>query len=61
MWIILFDTVLDDYSPIVWLHLIAEKCEVVGILHDLFATVKTQFNKTVKIVQSDNGTEFVCL
>lgn len=56
-----FLTGLGYYSRAVWLYLIAKKHEVAGVLKDFFAVVKTQFNKTIKVIRSDNGTKFVCL
>lgn len=44
-----------------WIYLLVEKREVADIMKKISVTVQTQFNKSVKIVRSDNGTEFICL
>ena len=53
-----FFTVVDDFSCAVWIFLLIDKTEVVQTLKNFFAMVETQFNKRIKIVRSDNGTEF---
>lgn len=53
-----FLTILDDYSRVVWIYLIAEETEIATIF---CAMIKTQFNQSIKNVRSDNGTEFLCL
>ncbi|CAH9112797.1 unnamed protein product [Cuscuta epithymum] len=56
-----FLTIVDDYSRAVWVFLMKEKSEVSRILKQFIMLVDRQFNKRVKIVRSDNGTEFQCL
>lgn len=53
-----FLTILDDYSRAVWVYLLVDKKEVPTTLFNFFSRVKRQFNKSIKIVRSDNGTEF---
>ncbi|XP_019087493.1 PREDICTED: uncharacterized protein LOC109127342 [Camelina sativa] len=45
----------------VWKDLLLEKSEVADVLKNFIAFVHRQFNKHVKIIRSDNGTEFICL
>ena len=58
---IYFLTVVDDYSCAVWIYLLNGKNEVACVLRKFIAMVKCQFEKNVKIVRSDNGSEFLCL
>lgn len=53
-----FLTLVDDNSRAVWVYLMKEKTEVPGCFRNFFATVNTQFGKIIKLVRSDNGTEF---
>ena len=53
-----FLTVVDDFSRATWVHLLVDKKEVSQTLENLFAMIDRQFNKWVKIVRSNNGTEF---
>ena len=56
-----FLTIVDDFSRSVWLHLLLEKSEVRQVLQNFCAYTEKQFGLSVKIVRSDNGTEFTCL
>ena len=56
-----FLTIVDDFSRAVWIYLLLEKSEVRTVLPNFCALVQRQFNKAVKIVRSDNGSEFMCL
>jgi len=47
-------TLVDDASRDVWLYLMKEKSEVEFFLKEFVVMVKTQFNKQVKVVCSDN-------
>lgn len=44
-----------------WIYLLIDKKEVSQNMKMFFSMVERQFNKQVKIVRSDNGTEFTCL
>lgn len=50
-------TIVDDYSRSVWIYLLVDKTEAPKFLKNL----ERQFDKQVKIIQSDNETEFTCL
>ena len=56
-----FLTIVDDYSRAVWIFLLLEKSEVRTVLPNFCTMVHWQFGKLVKIVRSDNGSEFLCL
>ena len=56
-----FLTIIDDYSCVVWVYLLADKREVSTMLHNFFALLKRRFHKQVKIFKSDNGTKFTCM
>ena len=55
---IYFLTIIDDCSHAVWIYLLNRKDEVIK---NFIVMVRRQFEKNVKIVRSDNGTEFMCL
>jgi len=56
-----FLTLVDDYSRAVSIYLLCEKKEVAQIMMDFFSLVERQYNRQVKMVRSDNDTEFMCL
>lgn len=54
----LFLTIVDDYSRMTCVCLLKPKNDVV-MIKNFIQLIKTQFNKTIKVFRSDNGTEFV--
>ncbi|GJV30896.1 putative ribonuclease H-like domain-containing protein [Tanacetum coccineum] len=48
----------DDYSRFSWVFFLAKKDETSGILRNFIIGIENQFNHRVKIIRSDNGTEF---
>ncbi|KAJ0746343.1 putative RNA-directed DNA polymerase [Helianthus annuus] len=54
-----FLTVVDDFSRTVWCYLLTSKTEVFDNLCSFYELVLTQFEKKIKVIRSDNGTEFV--
>ncbi|KAL0313533.1 UNVERIFIED_CONTAM: Retrovirus-related Pol polyprotein from transposon RE1 [Sesamum radiatum] len=54
-----FLTIVDDFSRAIWLFLLKHKSQVHHILATFFKMVTTQFQTSVKVVRSDNGSEFV--
>ena len=56
-----FLTIVDDFSRAVWIYLLVDKLEVFQMFMSFVAMVDRQFSQTIKVVQSDNGTEFNCL
>ena len=53
-----FLTIVDDYTRAVWVYLIKSKDEVFDSINIFYNLIKNQFEKTVKVFRSDNGTEF---
>ena len=49
----------DDCSRMTWLYLLKTKAEVKKVFKDFITMVKTQFETNIKVIRSDNGTEFV--
>lgn len=56
-----FLTIVDDYSRAVWIYLFIDKRQVSQIICNFFTFAERQFHKQVKILRSDNGTEFTCM
>lgn len=54
-------TIVDDYSRAVWTYLLLEKSEVQHVFKRFIAYADKQFSKPVRMVRSDNGTEFMVL
>ncbi|KAL0384763.1 UNVERIFIED_CONTAM: Retrovirus-related Pol polyprotein from transposon RE1 [Sesamum radiatum] len=54
-----FLTIVDDHSRAVWVFLLQNKTQVFSKLSSFLNSVQTQFHTQVKIVRSDNGSEFV--
>lgn len=54
-----FLTIVDDYTQATWLYLMKSKDEVYHWINIFFNILKNQFNKSIKIMRTDNGTEFV--
>ncbi|XP_074306293.1 uncharacterized protein LOC141641533 [Silene latifolia] len=53
-----FLTLVDDFSRGVWVYLLNNKTEVPHKFKLFIAMIKRQFSAEIKIVRSDNGTEF---
>ena len=53
-----FFTIVDDYSRWTWTFLMRLKYDVVSLLKQFVAEIETQFDKRIKRIRSDNGTEF---
>ncbi|GAA0161672.1 hypothetical protein LIER_39276 [Lithospermum erythrorhizon] len=53
-----FLTIVDDYSRAVWVYLLHAKSDVFTIFRSFMAMITRQFQASVKVVRSDNGTEF---
>ena len=53
-----FLTVVDDKSQTVWVYLMRDKGETSKLVQQFVTFVANQFDKSVKIICSDNGTEF---
>jgi Reverse transcriptase (RNA-dependent DNA polymerase)/Integrase core domain/gag-polypeptide of LTR copia-type len=53
-----FVTFIDDKSRTTWLYLLKSKREVISVFKEFYNMVRTQFNKAIKILRTDNGTEY---
>jgi len=49
---------VDDATRGVWVYLMKEKSEASQLVRDFCAMVNTQFETKVKIIRSDNESEF---
>ncbi|CAH9066166.1 unnamed protein product [Cuscuta epithymum] len=56
-----FLTIVDNFSRSVWVYLLRNKSEVHKVFSTFLAMVERQFDVKVKIIRSDNGTEFTCM
>ncbi|CAL8996654.1 unnamed protein product, partial [Prunus brigantina] len=54
-----FVTFVDDFSRATWLYLLKSKKEVVSCFKDFHKLIVNQFNSQIKVLRSDNGTEFM--
>jgi len=52
-----FLTIVDDYSRSTWKHLMVTKDEAITWIKKFVIMAKTQFEKTVKVIRSDNALE----
>ena len=50
---------LDDFSIFLWTYPLAKKSQVFPYFKAFHALVKTQFERPIKNLQCDNGTEFI--
>ena len=53
-----FFTIVDDYSRYTWIFPLKQKYEIVKILEDFVVFIQTQFETEIKVIRSDNRTEF---
>ena len=54
-----FLTIVDDFSRCTWIYLLKAKSKTQVLLPQFYAYVETQFNKKIKCIRTDNGTEFL--
>ena len=59
--LLIFLTIVDDFSRAVWIYLLLDKKEMSQVLLNFIALVERQYEKQMKIIRSDNGTKFTCL
>src|SRR5436190_4132207 len=50
---------IDDYSRVSWVHLLKDRRGISVVLESFFKLIKTQFDKSIKVFQSDNALEFM--
>ena len=56
-----FLTIVHDYSRVVWVYLLFDKTKVYDMFSSFFGMIVRQFGVHVKVVRSDNDTEFNCM
>ncbi|KAJ0480735.1 putative RNA-directed DNA polymerase [Helianthus annuus] len=54
-----FLTIVDDFSRAVWCYFMTSKSEVYENFKMFYELVLTQFKRKIKVIRSDNGTEFL--
>jgi Reverse transcriptase (RNA-dependent DNA polymerase)/Integrase core domain/gag-polypeptide of LTR copia-type len=53
-----FLTFIDDKSRVTWLYLLKSKKEVPTIFKNFYNMIENQFGTSIKVLRSDNGTEY---
>ncbi|KAG7598819.1 F-box associated interaction domain [Arabidopsis suecica] len=56
-----FLTIVDDFSRAVWIYLLPNKTETASTLRGYISLIERQFDKKLKTLRSDNGSEFLSL
>ena len=52
-------TFIDDHTRCTWVYLLRKKSEVLPLFTQFLQLIKTQFNRVVKCIRSDNAKEYV--
>ena len=52
-----FLTIVDDFSRCTWIYLLKAKSETQLLLSQFYTLVEIQFNKKIKCIRTNNGTE----
>ena len=55
-----FLTIMDDHNRFCWVFLMKTKAEIRDAITKFVIMINTQFQKKIKIICSDNGSEFMC-
>lgn len=53
-----FVTFIDCYSRVTWLYLMRNKSDVLACFKDFHRAIQTQYGAIVKVLRSDNRTEY---
>ncbi|KAJ9675808.1 hypothetical protein PVL29_024651 [Vitis rotundifolia] len=53
-----FLTFIDDYTRLCWVYLLTDKTEVRSVFRNFHSMIQTQFQTKIKILRTDNGTEY---
>ncbi|XP_075092494.1 retrovirus-related Pol polyprotein from transposon RE1 [Nicotiana tabacum] len=53
-----FVIVVDDYTRYTWIFLLNFKSEVIVVLRDFLTQIKNMFSSSIKVLRTDNGSEF---
>ena len=54
-----FVTFIDDHTRLCWVYLMSEKSEVCMLFQNFYKMVETQFQTKIRILHTDNGTEYI--
>jgi hypothetical protein len=54
-----FVTFIDCYSRMTWIYLMKQKNEVLKYFRDFSSLVENQYDARVKLLRTDNGTEYM--
>ena len=54
-----FVTFIDCHSRVTWVYLLKAKNEVFSCFQSFHKMVRTQFDANIKVLRSDNGTEYI--
>lgn len=54
-----FVTFIDECTRMVWISLLNHKSEVCKVFQEFYKLVKTQYKCDIKVLQSDNGGEYI--
>lgn len=54
-----FVTFIDDHTRLCWVYLMSEKSEVCQLFQNFYKMVETQFQSKIRILHTDNGTEYI--
>nr|KYP47160.1 Retrovirus-related Pol polyprotein from transposon TNT 1-94 [Cajanus cajan] len=54
-----FLTIVNDFSRHTWTFLMKSKAETRKLIHNFVALIETRFNKRIKTIRTDNGSEFL--
>jgi len=55
-----FLTIVDDHSRFTWVYPMTTKSETRNALSRFITLIHNQFNTAIKVIRSNNGSEFVC-
>ncbi|XP_068504325.1 uncharacterized protein [Phaseolus vulgaris] len=55
-----FLTIVDDHSRFTWVYPMTTKSKTRNALSRFITLIHNQFNTTIKVICSDNGSDFVC-
>ena len=51
-------TFIDDYSRCTWLFLMKNRAKLFSIFQKFYAEIQTQFNISIRVLRSDNASEY---
>lgn len=54
-----FLTIVDDFTRFTWVIFMKDQSEATALIPQFYAMAKNQFNKTKKVIRTDNGAKFI--